>query len=59
MIFNLLAIVILIFASAFFVATEFAVVKMRGSRLEQLVEEGKPNAKMAKHIHRHFTEAGI
>ncbi|WP_413521684.1 hemolysin family protein [Brochothrix thermosphacta] len=51
MIFNLLAIVILIFASAFFVATEFAVVKMRGSRLEQLVEEGKPNAKMAKHIH--------
>lgn len=24
---------------------------MRGSRLEQLVEEGKPNAKMAKHIH--------
>nr|WP_232217956.1 hemolysin family protein [Brochothrix campestris] len=46
-----MAIVILILASAFFVATEFAVVKMRGSRLEQLVEEGHPNAEMAKKIH--------
>ncbi len=41
---NLLIIVILIIATAFFVATEFAIVKLRPSRVDQMVLEGRKNA---------------
>lgn len=49
--FVLLAIV-LVLANGFFVATEFALVKIRPSRLQQLVEEGRPGAKgVSKMVH--------
>lgn len=41
---NLLLIAFLIFATAFFVATEFAIVKLRPSRVDQMVMEGRKNA---------------
>ena len=41
---NLFLVVILIVLTAFFVATEFAIVKLRSSRVDQLVLEGKKNA---------------
>lgn len=53
---SLLLIVILIGLTAFFVATEFAIVKIRSSRVDQLVEEGKPGAKVAKHVTTHIDE---
>ena len=42
--FNLLLVALLIIATAFFVATEFAIVKVRPSRVDQLVLEGKRGA---------------
>ena len=50
MIINLLIIAILIAFTAFFVAFEFAIVKIRGSRIDQLVSEGNKNAIVAKTI---------
>ncbi|UHA74404.1 hemolysin family protein [Paenibacillus sp. 481] len=44
MIFNLFLVAVLIVLTAFFVATEFAIIKMRPSRVDQLVMEGKNNA---------------
>ncbi|WP_174615900.1 hemolysin family protein [Virgibacillus ihumii] len=44
-IFNLIMVAILIILTAFFVASEFAIVKMRKSRVENLVAQGKPGAK--------------
>ncbi|MBS2970293.1 HlyC/CorC family transporter [Metabacillus sp. KIGAM252] len=41
---NLFLVFLLIAATAFFVATEFAVVKVRKSRIDQLVAEGNKNA---------------
>lgn len=41
---NLMLIVLLIAATAFFVATEFAIIRLRGSRVDQLVMEGRKNA---------------
>lgn len=37
----------LVFLNGFFVLSEFAIVKVRRSRLEELVKSGKPNAKLA------------
>ncbi len=53
---SLLLIALLIALTAFFVATEFAIVKIRSSRIDQLVEEGKPGAKAAKHVITHMDE---
>ncbi|MDM5213938.1 hemolysin family protein [Peribacillus sp. NJ4] len=47
---NLVLIAILIALTAFFVATEFAIVKVRSTRIDQLIEEGKPNALSAKKV---------
>ncbi|MCM3116387.1 hemolysin family protein [Neobacillus sp. MER 74] len=47
---NLLIIAILIAFTAFFVAYEFAIVKIRGTRIDQLVSEGNKNAVAAKKI---------
>ncbi|WP_430536083.1 hemolysin family protein [Listeria rocourtiae] len=49
-----LIIALLIAISAFFVATEFAIVKMRPSRLDQLISEGNKRANLAKHIYAHM-----
>lgn len=53
---SLLLIAVLIALTAFFVATEFAIVKIRSSRIDQLMEEGKPGAKAAKHVVTHMDE---
>ncbi|MDN3015908.1 hemolysin family protein [Paenibacillus sp. BSR1-1] len=47
---NLITIAILIAFTAFFVSYEFAIVKIRGSRIDQLVAEGNKNAIAAKKI---------
>lgn len=41
---NLFLVALLILATAFFVATEFAIIRLRSSRVDQLVIEGKKNA---------------
>ena len=47
---GLVAVILLVLANGFFVATEFAIVAVRRSRLEQLAAEGHPTAKAAKAI---------
>ncbi len=47
---QLLTFVLLIVLTAFFVAVEFAIVKVRGSRIDQLVAEGRRNAAAAKRV---------
>ncbi|HYH95329.1 hemolysin family protein [Hyalangium sp.] len=39
--------ILLVFANGFFVATEFAIVKVRATRLQALVDEGQPGAAAA------------
>ncbi len=53
---NLLLVFVLIAMTAFFVVTEFAIVKVRGSRIDQLIEENKKGAKAAKHVITHLDE---
>lgn len=43
-------IALLIFLTAFFVATEFAIVKVRPSRIDQLVLEGRKNAQAVQKV---------
>jgi CBS domain containing-hemolysin-like protein len=43
-------IILLIVLNGFFVATEFALVKVRGTRIESLAEEGNKRAKFARSI---------
>jgi len=50
MLMNVLLFALLILLTAFFVATEFAIVKMRPSRVDQLVEEGRKNALAVKEV---------
>ncbi len=45
---------LLVFLNGFFVAAEFAIVKVRLSRLQELVAEGRPGAKMAQNIVYHL-----
>lgn len=47
---------ILIALTAFFVATEFAIVKVRQSRIDQLVAEGKAGSLAAKQVTTHLDE---
>ncbi|MFC4768389.1 hemolysin family protein [Effusibacillus consociatus] len=47
---NLFLVLFLVFLNGFFVAAEFAMVKIRSSRLTQLVEEGNRRAKVAQKI---------
>lgn len=51
---GLLAVVVLVLANGFFVATEFSIVAVRRSRLEQLVQEGHPGATAAKNVVSHL-----
>lgn len=46
--FRLLAVFVLVFANAFFVAAEFALVAVRRTRIEQLAAEGSGGAKRVK-----------
>jgi CBS domain containing-hemolysin-like protein len=51
---KLLIIFGLVFLNALFVASEFAIVKIRPSQVEALIEEGHPHAKRASHILSHL-----
>lgn len=53
---SLLLIALLIALTAFFVATEFAIVKVRMSRIDQLIAEGKKGAVAAKKVVSHLDE---
>ena len=53
---NLSIFTILIALTAFFVATEFAIVKVRQSRIDQLVAEGKAGSLAAKQVTTHLDE---
>ena len=48
--FKLIAVGLLVLLNAFFVASEFAIVKVRATQLEPLVETGDRRAALAKHI---------
>src|SRR5688572_6896601 len=52
----LLATAALVLANAFFVASEFAIVKVRPTRLEQLVREGNSRARLALRISQRLNE---
>jgi CBS domain containing-hemolysin-like protein len=54
MLLSLAAVVFLLTANAFFVAAEFALVKVRPLRLERLAEEGHRRAKLTQHILEHL-----
>lgn len=47
---NLFILVLLLIMTAFFVASEFAVVKIRASRIDQLIAEGNKKAILAKKV---------
>ncbi|RHW34852.1 HlyC/CorC family transporter [Neobacillus notoginsengisoli] len=53
---KLLLVMVLIALTAFFVATEFAIVKVRSSRIDQLIEENRKGALAAKHVITHLDE---
>lgn len=53
---NLTIFAVLIALTAFFVATEFAIVKVRQSRIDQLVAEGKAGSVAAKNVTTHLDE---
>lgn len=53
---NLLLIALLIALTGFFVAIEFAIVKVRTSRIDQLIAEGKKGALSAKKVVTHLDE---
>lgn len=47
---NLILVVFLVLLNGFFVASEFAIVKVRGTRIKQLIKEGNRRAKIAQHL---------
>lgn len=47
---NVILFIVLIILTAFFVATEFAVIRVRSTRIDQLIEEGNRNALAAKKV---------
>lgn len=53
---NLFLVAVLIALTAFFVASEFAIVKVRSSRIDQLVSEGNQTAIAAKRVISHLDE---
>ena len=53
---NLTIFIVLIALTAFFVATEFAMVKVRQSRIDQLVAEGRKGSNAAKQVTTHLDE---
>jgi CBS domain containing-hemolysin-like protein len=47
---------ILLLLNAFFVLAEFSAVKIRPSRVEELIDQGDPNAKVVQHIQSHLDD---
>ncbi|MDQ6421611.1 hemolysin family protein [Paenibacillus sp. LHD-117] len=54
MILKLVSFALLLAFTAFFVATEFAIIRMRASRVQQMVDEGVKNAKAIQHVTMHL-----
>jgi CBS domain containing-hemolysin-like protein len=52
--FNLLVIFLLVFLNGFFVASEFALVKVRATQLDALEEEGNKRAQFTRHLTSHI-----
>jgi len=52
--FNLLVILLLVFLNGFFVASEFALVKVRATQLDALEEEGNKRAQFTRHLTSHI-----
>lgn len=52
--FNLLLVVLLVLLNGFFVAAEFALVKIRDTQLTPLIDKGHRRAKVARHIVSHL-----
>ena len=55
--FNIFIVLFLVFMNGFFVAAEFAIVKIRSSRLEMLIENGDRRAHYAKKLTDHIDAA--
>lgn len=53
---NLFLVALLIALTAFFVASEFAIIRIRSSRVNQLIEEGHKNALAAQRVTTHLDE---
>lgn len=51
---NIILVTFLVFLNAFFVAAEFSLVKVRGSRLTELIAGGNAKAKIAHHVTTHL-----
>ncbi len=51
--------VFLVFLNGFFVASEFAIVKVRSSQIELKIREGYNSAKRAKKIISHHLSSGL
>jgi len=51
---NLLLVLFLVFCNAFFVVSEFSIVKIRRTKLEELAHSGNKRAKIALHINEHL-----
>lgn len=54
MVIKLIVFVILILLTAYFVATEFALVRLRASRVQQMIQEGRKNAKAVQTLIDHL-----
>ncbi len=54
MVFNVFLVMLLVLLNGFFVAAEFAMVKVRSTRIETLVQEGNTRAKYAKKLVDHL-----
>ncbi len=54
--FQILAIMALVMLNGFFVASEFAIVKVRGSQIDALIDQGVRNAKRARIVVAHLDE---
>ena len=52
--FKLLAVLALVLLNGFFVAAEFALVRIRETQLDELVAQNRPGARMARHIVQHL-----
>jgi Hemolysins and related proteins containing CBS domains len=51
---KLLAVILLVLLNGFFVASEFAIVKVRSSQLDALVAQGSGRARLARHVTTHL-----
>jgi putative hemolysin len=53
---RVLLILLLVAANAFFAAAEFALVSVRDTRIQQLIESGRTGARVVQRLHQHLDE---